>query len=728
MLELLITSSVLICVVLLVRLLFRGRISRRLQYALWLAVLLRLLIPVQFVSSPISVLNLLHLLPVSAASEIDTEAQPAGQTAARPVSVQLPSGAQQQTDPALPVQPEPSKVRPVNWFALVWAVGAVAVGAVFLVANLRFGRKLRKTRRRVQCDEPLPVYCAPGLASPCLFGLARPVVYLSELADGNELHRENAIRHELTHYRHYDHLWAIVRCVVLAAYWFDPFVWIAAKVSKEDCELACDEACVRGMTKRGQIDYGKTLVAIVAQGHGFSVMGSAATSMTNTNTTMKTRVQAVVRQRKHPLALALLALLLILAAAGCTFTSAAGENGDIAMRLYDMRAEDAQNYLGEIRVDQTDALADVNAMLDQLRAEDAPKDTDREITMLYGLQIVESAGETNLLMIGFDEEGRACGYSEEYGMDRTITTDAFEDAFLAAFGLEHVQAPEQTQGEADLWQEQPETQPEQPAIEATVLDPATGTLLALSAEDAQILREQLARVAVSDYSYDGHVPEPAYEIHLDGTVWHTDTWGYLYVNDKMGLLDSRAYVRVLDVLDGYITLQNAENQTVVEDWRAQLARTPKFTEAQMRTGERLYPGIPLDEALALLGETAVQSEVETGVTVSANNGTYSFYRAEDGVCYLTDCFLDEGYTGSFLGGLRIGDDWQTVYDTLVGGDAPELAGSWMELSAAGETTVTAELVAQQYYAIVVRTEHAVAHITLARVGQTVKSVELSYAV
>ena len=44
--DILITSSVLIPVILLLRFLFRRSVSRRVQYALWLMVLLRLLIPV----------------------------------------------------------------------------------------------------------------------------------------------------------------------------------------------------------------------------------------------------------------------------------------------------------------------------------------------------------------------------------------------------------------------------------------------------------------------------------------------------------------------------------------------------------------------------------------------------------------------------------------------------------------------------------------------------------
>ena len=56
--EVLITSSILIVLIAALRPLLRGKINPRVQYALWLAVALRLLIPVNLVDSAYSVLAL----------------------------------------------------------------------------------------------------------------------------------------------------------------------------------------------------------------------------------------------------------------------------------------------------------------------------------------------------------------------------------------------------------------------------------------------------------------------------------------------------------------------------------------------------------------------------------------------------------------------------------------------------------------------------------------------
>ena len=61
MTELIITSSVLILVVVLMRHFLKGKISLRLQYALWAMVLIRLMIPFTLFESPISVMNAVEL-------------------------------------------------------------------------------------------------------------------------------------------------------------------------------------------------------------------------------------------------------------------------------------------------------------------------------------------------------------------------------------------------------------------------------------------------------------------------------------------------------------------------------------------------------------------------------------------------------------------------------------------------------------------------------------------
>ena len=87
LMEWIVSASVLTAAVLLLRLIFRRRISQKLQYWLWLPVLLRLLIPVPLFRAPVSVSG--------AAAELAPAvfSTPAPASTARPVTTAPPATA-----------------------------------------------------------------------------------------------------------------------------------------------------------------------------------------------------------------------------------------------------------------------------------------------------------------------------------------------------------------------------------------------------------------------------------------------------------------------------------------------------------------------------------------------------------------------------------------------------------------------------------------------------------
>ena len=334
--ELLITSSLLILAVLAARALLAGRISRRMQYALWGLVLLRLLLPVSLPQSRASVLNALpQTAQVSFAGSgeiqnetlpipVDTEAQTG--TAETVITGEMQAGLAEITNNAAsaPQHPEWS-LNPAALLPVVWAAGALLTGGAMLWANLRFSLQLRRERCLLDLDPErtggLPVYLCHDLASPCLHGLVHPAIYLNPEALKSPERLEFVLAHEKAHHRHKDHLWGALRCFVLAAYWFDPLVWWAAAVSKRDCELACDEAVTASMEEDRRRDYGRCLVELIPRrAPGTALL--AATSMSGTARSMRQRLKAIVtakKPRRAAIALTLAGAVLLTA---CTFTGA----------------------------------------------------------------------------------------------------------------------------------------------------------------------------------------------------------------------------------------------------------------------------------------------------------------------------------------------------------------------------------------------------------------------
>lgn len=307
-----VTSSVLILVVLLLRQCLKGRVSLRLQYALWALVLVRLLLPVSLGHTPVSVLNAVD--PITSTQTVEREVQ---QFPTVSVSTPTLSPAESQEQ----VSPEETPLSPAQILHGVWLAGGVAVALWLVGVNVRFARTLRRSRRPLAVGGcPLPVYVSQAIPTPCLFGLVRPCIYVTPLTAADETLLRHTLAHELTHFRHRDHLWAVLRGLCLALHWYNPLVWLAAVVSSRDGELCCDEATVAQLGEEERAAYGRTLLAVTCQGRSNLLL--SATSMTGRGRDIKERIHLLVKRPKTAVYTLAAVVLLATVAVGCTFTGA----------------------------------------------------------------------------------------------------------------------------------------------------------------------------------------------------------------------------------------------------------------------------------------------------------------------------------------------------------------------------------------------------------------------
>lgn len=274
--EVLLTSSALILALLILREVFRGKISRQVQYALWGLVLLRLLVPVNLPAVDFSVLsaveparaqveqrleeNPVYVLPVERQEiSLSSDAPPLEPTVILPLEGRHVAITSEEGQPVVMTTYALSLEEALG---LTWIAGMCGMGLWMAISNLRFWSMLRKNRIPLELDCKYPVFLVEdGLVSPCLFGLVKPAVYLTPAALEDGLH--HVLAHEETHGRHLDPLWAVLRGICLVAYWFDPLVWWAAAAAKEDCELACDEGALKRLGEDQRIPYGQTLLRLI---------------------------------------------------------------------------------------------------------------------------------------------------------------------------------------------------------------------------------------------------------------------------------------------------------------------------------------------------------------------------------------------------------------------------------------------------------------------------------
>lgn len=141
----------------------------------------------------------------------------------------------------------------------VWLLG-VAICLLRLGVGLKRLRRLSKDSRplnkeawlglsqnlakRLCIERPVKLTIGNGNSAkiPSTWGFVYPVIYLPETAEKwSSEQREFILLHELIHIKRWDALIDVAIGIITSVFWFDPFVWFAAKRHRKERESACDE-------------------------------------------------------------------------------------------------------------------------------------------------------------------------------------------------------------------------------------------------------------------------------------------------------------------------------------------------------------------------------------------------------------------------------------------------------------------------------------------------------
>lgn len=351
MIAYLLSLSFLILTVLLIRSMFRKTVSPRVIYALWLAVFIRMCLPISLFEVDVTFFDFLHT-----EQNIETEVKEQlteGNEITVDINEQLPTNPVQDPTASIPIIP-PTPVAPVipsetiqivpgidadtpefseeNNYDIqerlvdrikhivntVWILGMVLVFGWMCLTCIGYIKQLKKDRVLYKIVGGIKVYISEHTVVPCLFGLVPSIYITPEVVKSKS--ETLIITHEYIHIRHGDHIWSFVRTLALIVFWWNPLVWIAATVSKRDAELACDDAIAAKLDDAGRLSYANILLDTIPQKSQYAVgLGSPP---------MKERIIMLAKGQKNRWYCLFLTVMLVISAAGCSLVSLS-ENDDI---------------------------------------------------------------------------------------------------------------------------------------------------------------------------------------------------------------------------------------------------------------------------------------------------------------------------------------------------------------------------------------------------------------
>ena len=414
-----ITSSIMIVVVMILRKLFGGRVKSGAICVLWALVAIRLLIPVQLFGNVVNVTdylteNVMNLQGRGITTEVQVkwdsvsdsqtgDDSQAGGVAQSDGNLQAANNAQADgniqtgssamsdgnTQSASHVQSD-KNMQIVNYMRVIWLTGMVVMFAVVVVSNLIFTGRLMSSRKLAGKRDRINIYNTDAVNSACLYGVVHPAVYVNNKAADNEF----IISHELTHYRHRDNWWALVRMLCVCIYWFNPLVWVAAHFHKEDCELFCDEVVVRNCSASEKQKYGEVLLNAATRHSGrlsdMYILSGASSGYRE----LKKRIERIADNKKTYKSAAFVLVIIVVAVTVLAFGGASvkgsSELPNSAIEADAQKDDDEmQNYLvTEYKYDLThDGVDDIVSMeiygyaTDINNVDEALKDTRKYVTV-----------------------------------------------------------------------------------------------------------------------------------------------------------------------------------------------------------------------------------------------------------------------------------------------------------------------------------------------------------
>lgn len=349
LLELSLAGSLLAAALTVLRPLLRGRVSRRASYYIWLLVLLRLCVPLGFnlpvpvpaeasapvppaavQPAPVSPPDLSGPAPEPDAPDVPPEAQP-------PQAIEAIAPGQPVITPGqegqLSIAPRASSalhpLRDPAFWALMWWLGALAGIGWFALGYLRVYARVRHSAaaaspeaqavlRELDPKSRVRLAESPAVSTPLLLGVIHPLVALpAGVTDPDRL--RDILSHELTHVRRKDLLVKWFAAVATSFHWFNPVMLLVRREIGRCCELACDEAVMKGLTAPERRRYGETLLALAA--HAPKGLGSLAVTLCEEKKQLKERLYCIVKYKKSGPMVIFLSLILTAAVGACAMVN-----------------------------------------------------------------------------------------------------------------------------------------------------------------------------------------------------------------------------------------------------------------------------------------------------------------------------------------------------------------------------------------------------------------------
>ncbi|QUI25152.1 hypothetical protein HZI73_23910 [Vallitalea pronyensis] len=303
LLDMTITGSITAIILLIIKRIFKNKLSPKWQFYIWAILLIRLLIP----SLPESDASLFKNIPSSdqaIVKEYDYRLQE---------SVKIyysPSGNGQQFITL--------NSNMLDRIMKIWLIGVALSASYFILVYMVFFIRVNRLKTCENKDIKLlfkrckstlhitkDIEILSGYPTPMLTGIFRPKIMIPEGYTMDEMRQ--IFFHELCHVKYGDVFYNLLNTVLLCVQWFNPIMWIATFTIRRDMELLCDQRVLEITSNRKL--YAKVLLKTALRKSKFI---PCTTSIQNGEKEIKKRIKFIASKRKNKLMYTIIAVIVMM--------------------------------------------------------------------------------------------------------------------------------------------------------------------------------------------------------------------------------------------------------------------------------------------------------------------------------------------------------------------------------------------------------------------------------
>lgn len=304
-------------ILLLVKWLFKDKLSPRWQYAVWILLAAKILLPARLIGRYLSVTLAACLEIVKVTAE--------GGISSAYCDQWVPIGQSSSVIPYITQWP----VSVTDCLFLIYIVGVLACLLWYGLSYLRLRRILHRGKSAESAlQERIDGLCSryaltscravvvQGISSAFICGYFHPLLVIPAAKDGAAEIDDKILLHELLHRTYGDALQSVFWCLMRALHWCNPFLQYVFNRIGNDMESLCDQRVLELLEGEERREYGKILLSMTDEKYA---RAPGTTSISNGGKNIARRIEAITRFKKYPRGMALVSICVLVMLAAPVF-------------------------------------------------------------------------------------------------------------------------------------------------------------------------------------------------------------------------------------------------------------------------------------------------------------------------------------------------------------------------------------------------------------------------